>query len=166
MDHYKTLMVSRTATQEEIQKAYHTLALKYHPDANPGDASASEKIKEVNKAYQVLRRADTRKEYDATLEGRRVDTQKKAGAPPRSAAASAAPVYATGNPLADILGSMRGSARENLGGQTSAKENGEAKSSGPPTVEIKLTAREAATGTTKTILVNGSPLRIKISITP
>ncbi len=63
-DYYAILGVSRTATQEEIKKAYRRLALKYHPDKNPGDAEAEERFKEVNEAYHVLGDPSKRAQYD------------------------------------------------------------------------------------------------------
>jgi molecular chaperone DnaJ len=62
---YKTLGVSKKATDEEIKKAYRKLARKYHPDRNPGDARAEEKFKEISAAYDVLSDPEKRKEYDA-----------------------------------------------------------------------------------------------------
>ena len=63
-DYYEVLGVSKTATDEEIKKAYRQLALKYHPDRNPGDKSAEEKFKEAAAAYSVLSNPDKRKRYD------------------------------------------------------------------------------------------------------
>ena len=63
-DYYKILGVERSASQDEIKKAYRKLAVKYHPDKNPDDKVAEEKFKEISEAYQVLGNADTRKKYD------------------------------------------------------------------------------------------------------
>lgn len=63
-DYYKVLGVERSASQDEIKKAYRKLAVKYHPDKNPDDKVAEEKFKEISEAYQVLGNADTRKKYD------------------------------------------------------------------------------------------------------
>src|ERR687887_559418 len=61
---YDTLGVKKNATADEIKKAYRKLAGKYHPDKNPGDASAEEKFKEVQNAYDVLSDVGKRKQYD------------------------------------------------------------------------------------------------------
>ncbi|MDH3942799.1 MAG: DnaJ domain-containing protein, partial [Anaerolineae bacterium] len=63
-DYYKMLGVERKATQKDIKSAYRKLAMEYHPDRNPDDASAEEKFKEINEAYQVLSDEDKRAHYD------------------------------------------------------------------------------------------------------
>jgi molecular chaperone DnaJ len=61
---YDTLGVKKGASPDEVKKAYRKLAARYHPDKNPGDASAEEKFKEVQNAYDVLSDPDKRKQYD------------------------------------------------------------------------------------------------------
>ncbi len=63
-DYYETLEVSRTATEQEIKSSYRKLALKFHPDRNPGDKKAEEKVKEAAEAYAILSDADKRARYD------------------------------------------------------------------------------------------------------
>src|SRR5215470_5763381 len=63
-DYYKTLGVNRNATDDEIQKAYRTLARKYHPDLNPDDKTAKKKFQEVQAAFDVLNDAKKRELYD------------------------------------------------------------------------------------------------------
>lgn len=63
-DYYKTLGVERKASADEIRSAYRKLAMKYHPDKNPGDKKSEEKFKEINEAYQVLSDEQKRAHYD------------------------------------------------------------------------------------------------------
>jgi len=63
-DPYSVLGVSKSATQDEIKKAYRKLAMQYHPDKNQGDKKAEEKFKELGAAYEVLGDVKKRKEYD------------------------------------------------------------------------------------------------------
>ena len=63
-DYYEVLGVSKSATEEEIKKAYRKKAIQYHPDKNPGDKEAEEKFKEAAEAYEVLSNADKRARYD------------------------------------------------------------------------------------------------------
>ena len=63
-DYYEVLGVSKDASAEDIKKAYRKMALKYHPDRNPGDATAEEKFKEAAEAYDVLSNPDKKARYD------------------------------------------------------------------------------------------------------
>lgn len=63
-DYYETLEVSRSASAEEIKKAYRKIAMKCHPDRNPGDKAAEEQFKEATEAYEVLGDLEKRKIYD------------------------------------------------------------------------------------------------------
>lgn len=63
-DFYKVLGVSKDASESEIKKTYRSLARKFHPDSNPGDASAEARFKEISEAYSVLSDSQQRSEYD------------------------------------------------------------------------------------------------------
>ncbi|MBR6938589.1 MAG: molecular chaperone DnaJ [Prevotella sp.] len=63
-DYYEVLGVSKSATEDEIKKAYRKIAIKYHPDRNPGDKEAEEKFKEAAEAYSVLSDQQKRQQYD------------------------------------------------------------------------------------------------------
>ena len=68
-DYYKTLGISRSASQEDIAKAYRKLARKYHPDLNPEDQSAKKRFQEIQTAYDTLNDPEKRKMYDQFGDG-------------------------------------------------------------------------------------------------
>src|SRR6204780_2957960 len=63
-DYYETLSVPRTASEDDIRKAYRKLARKYHPDLNPGDKAAEDRFKNVQEAYDILSEPKKREMYD------------------------------------------------------------------------------------------------------
>ena len=63
-NYYDVLGVNKTASEDDIKKAYRKKAMKYHPDRNPDDSEAESKFKEVSEAYEVLSNKNTRQQYD------------------------------------------------------------------------------------------------------
>ena len=63
-DYYEVLGLSKSASADEIKKAYRKLAIKFHPDKNPDDSSAEEKFKEAAEAYEVLSDGQKKQRYD------------------------------------------------------------------------------------------------------
>jgi DnaJ-class molecular chaperone len=86
-DPYKTLGLSREASQDDIRKAHRKLVREYHPDANPEDPRAEGRFKEVQQAYEVLSDEKKRREYD---EGPRTSSRGRSPGRPRAAASSRA----------------------------------------------------------------------------
>lgn len=78
-DYYEILGVDRGVSQDDLKKAYRKLAMKYHPDRNPGDKEAEEQFKKVSEAYEVLSNEDKRRQYDQV--GHDAFTRKGGGSP-------------------------------------------------------------------------------------
>src|ERR1700684_1175153 len=98
-DYYKVLDVARNASEADMKKAYRRLAMKFHPDRNPGDHEAEEKFKEAKEAYEVLSDAQKRGVYD----------QHGHAAPPASRNAQAgASGFANAEAFSDIFGDVFG----------------------------------------------------------
>ena len=84
-DYYEVLGVARTATETDLTKSYRSLAMKHHPDRNPGDADAEARFKEVAEAYEVLKDAAKRRVYDTHGHDGLRNAAQPAGGDPRSA---------------------------------------------------------------------------------
>jgi molecular chaperone DnaJ len=149
-DYYEVLGVERTATSDEIKKAYRQLALKFHPDKNPGDKQAEERFKEVAQAYEVLSDPEKRSRYDRFGHA----PQGAPGAPGGGGFEDMA-----GFDLADALRAFMRDFGGGMGGFNEFDEEGQ----GPRrvrerrgnTLEIRLplTLEEIATGTEKRVKV-------------
>ena len=144
-DYYEVLGVQKSATAEEIKKAYRKAAMKYHPDRNPGDKEAEAKFKEVGEAYEVLSDDSKRQRYDQF---------GFAGVDPNFGAGGNGPYGAGGfggfggfDDLGDIFGEFfGGGSRRSSGNAQNAPRRGENVMS-----HLELTFEEAAFGCEKEV---------------
>ena len=160
-DYYEVLGVSMNASDDEIKKAYRKLAIKYHPDRNPGDKEAEAKFKEINEAHEVLSDKQKRARYD------QFGHAGVGGAGGGFGGASGNPFgggfnyngqtfnfdFGNGGMFDDILGSLFGFG---AGGARRPRRGADMQ------VAVSLTFEEAIFGTTKTVEANGESLKVKI----
>ncbi len=134
-DYYEVLGVSRTATDDELKKAYRQLAKQYHPDTNPGDKTAEAKFKEASEAYAVLSDGDKRRQYDqfghSAFEG--------------GAGGGAGGFDFSGMDMGDIFGDIFG---DLFGGRSRRQSNGPMQGANLRT-SVRITFEEAVFGTEK-----------------
>jgi len=83
MDYYQLLEIGRHATQDEIKTSYRKMAIKHHPDKNPGDEKAAQKFKRCTEAFEVLSDAKKKANYDLTLGQIHYHEPKVKKTPPR-----------------------------------------------------------------------------------
>lgn len=161
-DYYEVLGVSKNASDDEIKKAYRKLAVKYHPDKNPGDKEAEAKFKEINEAHDVLSDKQKRARYDqfghAGVGGAGGNPFGGGGNPFGGGNFNFNGQafnfdFGGGSPFDDILGSLFGFG---AGGARRPRRGADYQTS------VTLTFEEAIFGTTKTVEVNGTDLKVKI----
>ena len=146
-DYYEVLGVSKGASESEIKKAYRKMALKYHPDKNPGDKEAEEKFKEAAEAYEILSNAEKRQRYD------------QYGHAGVGGAAGANGFHMSMDDIfsqfGDIFGDAFGGAFGGFGGFGGTRQRRRRVNKGSNLrVKVKLTLAEIAKGTEKKIKVS------------
>ena len=161
IDYYKVLAIDKSATADEIKKAYRKLARKLHPDLNPTDKDANKKFQTLNEANNVLGDPEKRKKYDKYGKdwehGEQYAQQQQQQANQQRSRSSQQQGFGggfEGGDFSDFFGSMFGNQG---GGRTQSKFKGQ-----DFTSELKLTLEQAYTTHQQTLNVNGKNIRITI----
>ena len=170
LDYYKVLGVEKSASQDDIKKAYRKLARKYHPDLNPDNAEAKKKFQEINEANEVLTDPEKRKQYDQYGEnwkhGEEYEkAQQQYGSRSGGSSAQGNPFegfdfdysgnYDTGE-YSDFFEQMFGSRFGGGGGRRTSFRGQDYNAS------LELTLQQAATTHQQTFSINGKNIRITI----
>ncbi len=158
IDYYKILEIDKSATVDDIKKAYRKMARKYHPDLNPNDAVAVAKFKEINEANEVLSNPENRKKYDKYgkdwKHADELDKQKEQQQYNRSQQSNYG--NASENDYSDFFESM-------FGGGASRGNRSQVKYKGQDlNAELKLNIRDVYTTHKHTIIINGKNVRFTI----
>ena len=139
-DYYEILGVSKTATADEIKKAYRKVAIQYHPDKNPGNKEAEEKFKEAAEAYEVLSDPDKRGQYDRFGHSRGGRGFQGHEMNMDDIFSQFGDIFGGGNPFESFFGGGGGRSRQRKGSNLRIK--------------LKLDLNEIANGVEKKIKVN------------
>lgn len=171
-DYYKVLGVDRKATQKEIKQAYRKLARQYHPDVNPNDTTAQDKFKQINEAYEVLSDPDKKKKYDTLGPDWQRYDRAGGGFDPfggrRGTSGGAGPDLGDFADIFENLFGRRGGAGTGTGagGRRSSPfgfDTSTATARGRDVESpVDVTLREAYTGTTRIVTVDGERFEVTI----
>ena len=160
IDYYKTLGIAKSATADEIKKAYRKLARKLHPDLNPNDKVAEQKFKELNEANEVLSNVENRKKYDKYGENwKHGDEYDRQNQQQRQGSQSAG--FGGGEDYSDFFESMFGGQGGSFGGQARGSASNKFKGQ-DVSAEITLSLKDAAKTHQQTFTINGKSVRITI----
>jgi curved DNA-binding protein CbpA len=125
-DLYKLLeLPTQQASQDDIRKAHRRLVLKYHPDANPNDPTATERFKQVQQAYEVLSDENKRREYDKQFRAssRRRESSGRARAQGRGASGRTEKESTSSVDLSSLLGKLADLSSDRAGGHEAGSRN-------------------------------------------
>ncbi len=148
-DYYEVLGVAKNASAEEIKKAYRKMALKYHPDKNPGDKEAEEKFKEAAEAYDILSNSDKKSKYD---QFGHAGVGNSAAGGFSGQGFSMEDIFSQ---FGDIFGGHFGGAFGNFGGFGGSSRGGRRVNRGSDIrIRVKLDLREIAHGTEKKVKIS------------
>ena len=151
-DYYEVLGVAKTASDDEIKKAYRTMARKYHPDVNPGDKAAEEKFKEAAEAYEVLSNPEKRQKYDQF--GHSMGPQGFPGGGAGGFYQSNMSMDDIFSMFGDIFGDVGGGGRySGFGSATGSRTRRRQRRGTNLRIHVKLTLEEIANGVTKTLKI-------------
>ena len=151
-DYYELLGVSKTATADEIKKAYRAMARKYHPDVNPGNKEAEEKFKQAAEAYEVLSDPDKRAKYDRY--GHSMGPQGFGGGAGGGYYQSNMSMDDIFSIFGDIIGDMGGGGRySGFGSATGSRPRKTQRRGSNLRIHVKLTLEEISKGATKTLKI-------------
>lgn len=159
-DYYKVLGISKSATQDEVKKAFRKLAIKYHPDKNPGDKKAEEKFKEINEANEVLGDAEKRKKYDELGSNwKQYQQQGDQFAGQRRYSGSRQQDFNQGSEFSDFFESFFGSS---FSGFNQGQRQQRSTPGGDLKAEMELSLHDVFYGTTKQVLLDGQKVNLKV----
>lgn len=156
-DYYKTLGIDKKAGQDEIKKAFRALAIKYHPDKNPGNKEAEEKFKRINEANEVLSDSEKRKKYDELGENWQQHEQASQSNGRRYYEGAGGNGFGNGGQedFSDFFEQFFGGRTQNGNFNTASDFKG-----GDYETEMQITLQEAYQGTSRIIQLENEKLRV------